>query len=415
MKLGESLQKMIDRCSRCGTCQAHCPLYLSSGLEPLVARGKVELLELLSGGKLQWNDRLAEIFSTCLLCGNCGDNCPNGVRVDRLVQEARRDLVAARGLPVLKRTVFQLLLKGDGRLGTMARLLYFYQKSGLRKLVHTTGMLKLLPGDASARESLLPVFAAGQFRKLVPQITRAENGKIKAGYFTGCMTDHVYHRTGYSVIKLLTRNGVDVVIPEQGCCGLPALAGGDYDTARELARRNIISFMRYGIDYIVVDCAGCLGTWLEYPQLTGDNHLAGMAGQVMDVSRFLVEVLGFCPHPASENTGIVTYHDPCHLKKVEGGKEYPRTLLKKITGENQFVELPAEAGMCCGSAGSFSLEHYRLSQAVVQPKVQALKKIKPDYIATGCPACMAQLEHAIKKASLPVRVVHTVELLARFV
>jgi len=411
MKLNETQEQMINRCSRCGSCQAHCPLYLATGVEPLVARGKVELLEHLIEGRLEWNDKLAEVFSTCLLCGNCGDNCPNQVRVDHLVREARRDLVAARGLPVIKRTVFQQLLKNDGRLSAAARLVCFYQRSGIQRLVRAGKVLNLLPGGLTVKESLLPRLAAGEFRKLVPRVNRGKKSTLRVAYFTGCMTNYVFHRTGRSVLNLLTGNGVEVTIPEQGCCGLPALAAGDYDTAGELARRNIAGFTQSEPDYIVVDCASCLGTLLEYPRLFDDGGTFARAEEkVMDISRFLVEVLDIKLPPATKDAGIVTYHDPCHLKRTPGGKEYPRALLKMVSGP-RFVELPADAGRCCGSAGSFNLEHYRLSREVVKPKIRALEVMQPDIIATGCPACMLHLEHAIKDASLPTRVVHTVELL----
>lgn len=403
---------MMNRCSRCGACQAYCPLYQETGREPFVARGKVELLELLEDDKLVWNDKMAEIFSTCLLCGNCGDNCPNKVKADLLVREGRRDLVEARGLPIIKRTVFEHLLKKDGRLGLAAQLLYLYQNLGIRSLVRGSGILKLLPGNLAEKESLLPRLSAKEFRKSVPQVVEVENPRFRVAYFTGCMTNYIYPQTGYSLLMVLKANGVAVVIPEQVCCGIPALASGDYDTVRELARKNLAAFAEADVDYIVTDCASCLGTWLEYPQLLPEEARAkDLAGKVIDISTFLVKLLQI-KLPKTLNLGTVTYHDPCHLKRLPGGKEHPRSLLKQLGEGTRFVEMK-DADRCCGSAGSFNITHYQLSQQVAQAKVSAVQAIQADYVATGCPACMMQLQHALKKADLPAKVAHTIELVAK--
>jgi glycolate oxidase iron-sulfur subunit len=405
------LKNMMNRCSRCGACQAYCPLYQETGLEPFVARGKVELLDLLQDSKLQWNDKLAEIFSTCLLCGNCGDNCPNKVKADLLVREGRRDLVVARGLPIIKRTVFNHLLKKDGRLGMMAKLLYLYQHSGLQQVIRKSRVLEKLPGNLDLKEKILPNLSSREFRKMVPKVIKTENSKLRVGYFTGCMTNYVYPQTGFSVLKVLKANKVEVVIPEQGCCGIPALASGDYETVRELARKNLASFNSLSLDYIVTDCASCLGTWLEYPELWQDNGVNLLVEKIMDISTFLVKILQIeLPNPV--DLGLITYHDPCHLKRVPGGRENPRALLKQITGNTRFVEMK-DADRCCGSAGSFHITHYQLSQKVVQAKVKTLESLQAQYLATGCPACMMQLSHAFSEAGLPTKVVHTMELVAK--
>ncbi|MEW6624425.1 MAG: (Fe-S)-binding protein [Bacillota bacterium] len=406
------LKKMLNRCSRCGTCQAYCPLYNETRREPFVARGKIELLELLNQGKIQWNDKSAEIFSTCLLCGNCSENCPNMVKADSLVREGRRDLVASRGLPIIKRTVFQYLLKKDGRLGVLAKMLCLYQHLGLQKLVRASKVLKVFPGDLAAKERILPPLSFREFRRQVPAVNKAADSRLKVAYFTGCMTNYVYPQTGYSLLKVLTANGVEVIIPEQVCCGIPALASGDYETTRELAVKNLTAFAQAGADYIITDCASCLGTWLEYPELlTQDPQGEQLAKKVMDISTFLVEVIEL-KLPRQVNLGIITYHDPCHLKRTKGGKTNPRSLLKSLGPQTTFVEME-NADSCCGSAGSFNLSHYRLSQQVAAKKIKAINDTYANYLTTGCPACIMQLQHAVNNSGLSVQVAHPIELIAK--
>jgi len=405
---------MLNRCSRCGACQAFCPLYSATGLEHMVARGKIELVELLQNDKLEWNSAMEEIFSLCLLCGNCGENCPNKVQGDKIVREARKDLVKTKGLPIIKRSIFEHFLTKGGRLSLLARLLYLYQQCGFQKLIRGTKILEKLPGNLGSKEALLPYLSAKEFRKNVSRINKVENKVMTVGYFTGCMTNYIYPQIGHSLLKILKAHNVEVIIPEQGCCGIPALASGDYQTFSELALRNVKEFNSIPMDYIITDCATCLGTLLEYPALIGENNQStDIVNKVIDVSNFLVKVLKIKPPTtAAGHQDVITYHDPCHLKKIEGGRQNPRALLKNFYGQNSFVEL-ATADKCCGCAGSFNLSHYNLSQKVVQPKMQELEQINADYLCTGCPACIMQLQHAVKKAGLSTKVLHTIELLAK--
>ncbi|KJS88417.1 MAG: hypothetical protein JM58_01250 [Peptococcaceae bacterium BICA1-8] len=400
----------LKKCSRCGGCQAHCPLYTETGREAYVVRGKIELLENLLAGKLEWNERLSDIFSACLLCGSCTENCPNGVMGDKLIRSARKDLVLVKGVPIVKKNIFQHLLTNNGRLNAVGKLIALYQVSGLQKLVRGTGLLKLLPGQLNKMESLLPKFSGRSFRNQVPRINNVENSKIRAAYFTGCVTNFVNHQVGSSVLEILKRNNVELIIPEQYCCGVPAVASGDMETGRILAERNINIFTELDVDYIITDCASCLSTFLEYPELYENEKAQKLIPKLIDINRFLVEVLDIKLNPKGLGKKV-TYHDPCHLKRIEGGKESPRELLKRLSPAYEFVEMKA-ADKCCGSAGSFNLTHYDLSQKVAKNKVDSVSECGALVVATACPSCMMQLEHSIAKRTNSITVKHVVELVA---
>lgn len=402
--------EVFKKCSRCGGCLAYCPLYLATNREQFVARGKVELMENVTLGNLNWNDRLADIFSTCLLCGTCTDNCPNKVEVEQLVLSARQDLVSARGLPIIKKNIFQHLLKHNGRLKTIGKLLAIYQKSGIQKLVRTTGILKALPGDLDKIERILPPISGISFREKV-SFNPIKNPKLKVAYFTGCVTNLVNLQVGDSVLKVLEANNVEVLIPEQYCCGVPALASGEKQVAKFLAEENVKNFLGLDVDYIITDCATCLSTWLKYPEILEREDVNKLSRKVMDINRFLIEVLDIRLEPA--DLGIkVTYHDPCHLKRLPQGKSAPRELLNRLNPSFERVEMDL-ADRCCGSAGSFNLTHYNLSQKVAQPKVEAILKSGAQVVTSSCPSCIMQLNHALKEAGSSIAVKHTVELAAQ--
>ncbi|MDA8228167.1 MAG: (Fe-S)-binding protein [Desulfitobacterium hafniense] len=400
--------KDLNKCSRCGGCQAHCPLFYETSMESYVARGKVELLENLRSGKIIWNDRLVDIFSTCLLCGACTENCPNGVQADKMVMRARKELVADRGLPIIKKNIFHHLLKYNGRLNAMGKCLYLYQQTGLQTFLRSSRLLNLMPMDFAKIETLLPTVASGPFHKKVPFRNAVEKHRLKVAYFTGCITNLINHNVGYSILKIMKAYGVEVIIPEQSCCGIPAFASGDFATGKILGEKNIKEFNREDVDYIIFDCATCLTTWLDYPELMESEEAGKLAGKLMDVNRFLVEVLDIKLAP--REMGVkVTYHDPCHLKRTKNGRTAPRELLKRLSPAYEFVEMGL-ADRCCGSAGSFNISHYRLSQKVAARKVESIQASGANVVASACPSCMMQLAHALKNETSDVTVKHLVEL-----
>lgn len=408
----KTYSEYLQKCSRCGGCQAHCPLFYETGRETFVARGKIELLEKMQAGELTWTDKMAELFSTCLLCGACTENCSNGVKTDQLVRMARKDLVVRRGLPLIKKNIFQHLLAYNGRLNLAGKLLCFYQKTGLQKLVRSTGVLKLLPGEWASLESLLPTFPGRAFRSRVPYLNKVDNPRLRVAYFTGCATNLIFHNIGYSVLKVLRSQKVEVIVPDQWCCGVPAFVGGDFKTGKLLGERNIEQFRKLPVDYIICDCASCLSTWLEYPELLESEEALKIVPKVMDINRFLVEVLDirFDPPPL----GIkVTYHDPCHLKRTTNGRSSPRELLKRLSPGYEFVEM-AFADRCCGSAGSFNLSHYLLSQKVAERKIGSILDSGADIVTSACPSCIMQLGHSLRKNNINAEAKHVIELVAKY-
>jgi glycolate oxidase iron-sulfur subunit len=400
----------LNKCSRCGGCQAHCPIFYETGREQFVARGKIELLDNLQSGKLTWNDKLAEIYSTCLLCGACTENCPNGVKTDKLVMMARKDLVASRGLPIIKKNVFQHLLRYNGRLNIAGKGLYLYQKTGLQKLIRGSGLLNLMPNDLAKIETLMSEVANKPFRKKVPYRNTVDNPRLKVAYFTGCVTNLINHSVGYSILKIMKAYGVEVIIPKQACCGVPAFASGDFATGSFLGEQNVNEFSKEKVDYILYDCATCLSTCLDYPELLESKKASDFSKKLMDVNRFLVEVLDIQMDPP-EIGKKVTYHDPCHLKRTENGKSAPRELLKRLSPAYEYVEMGL-ADRCCGSAGTFNLSHYRLSQKVANRKVKSIQESGAEIASSSCPSCMMQLDHSLKNKQSNVPVKHIVELVA---
>jgi glycolate oxidase iron-sulfur subunit len=396
----------ILRCSRCGKCRSVCPVFAEIPSEPYVARGKVQLYKAMQNKVLKPTEKLRELLSFCLLCGQCAENCSNGVNTEEIVLRARSELVDQSGLPFIKRNAFQHFLHNNGRLTAAARLIYLYQRSGLSGLFKK---ISLLPEALKDKEKLLPAMAARPLRSQLPAVINP-SGKVKGkvGYFTGCMSQYVFTETGKNVAKILARTGIQVYVPEQYCCGMPALTAGDVNSTVELARKNVAAFRETGVEVVVTDCATC-GSALKnkYPHLLGEE----LPFQVYDISQFLVNNVDIKNlQPNRPNPAVVTYHDPCHLARHMKIKEEPRELLMSIPGI-EYVEL-YDAHRCCGASGSFQLEHRRLAAQIGAHKAKNIQNTGARVVAAGCPSCRMQLERVLETAGCSgMQVVHPVDLL----
>jgi glycolate oxidase iron-sulfur subunit len=416
--------EQVVRCNKCGFCQEVCPTYKVTGQEFAVARGRNRLMRLVVDGRLalEGEPELKEYLYTCLLCGACTVVCPSGVPTDKLVAAARADLTRRQGLPFLYRTALHGVLRSPRRVAVPMTLLRLYQNSGVRWVARHTGLLRLF-GTLGQVEGILPGVPRSSLRARL----RARGGtavygtpaggpgsapRRRVAYFLGCVTDNLFPPVGEALIGVLERNGYQVVVPENMCCGVAHRAYGDLAAAEELARQNLAILAGTGADLVVTDCATCAHTLREYVDLLADDprHAAAAAelsGKVREVSQLLVEE-GF-----QEPTGVledtVTYHDPCHLSRGMGVRTQPRQILRSIPGL-QFRELP-EADWCCGGAGSYNVTHHGLSVRILERKMDNFRETGARLLATSCPSCLLQLGFGLRRAGLGARVVHPVQLL----
>lgn len=397
------------KCIRCGLCQMVCPIYAELGFEPAVARGKVRLVKEIIEGNVAVSPRLKEIMDLCLNCKACTANCPPLVQTDKLVLAARAHIAEKEGLSLPVKAALHHFLPSSDMQGFAAKMAYFYQHSGVQKLVRSSGVLDAVSADMARQEGLMPHFAPQTFRSSLSRRPRKKGGKIRVAYFLSCMTNMINPDLGGAVIDILERNDCEVVIPpDVQCCGTPHLAYGDREMAKKLASRNVQLLMETGAEYIIVDCATCGGALKEYGELAPEA--VDFAAKVRDISEFLVDVIGV-KAGNKPIEAIVTYHDSCHLNRGQGVRSQPREILKSIPGL-VFKEMP-EADRCCGGAGSFGMNHYELSQRILDRKLDNAIGVNAAVIATGCPACRMQIEHGISRRKLAMTVGHPVELLAK--
>ena len=412
----KELSSQAARCVKCGTCLTHCPIYAETLSEISTPRGKLSLIESIASGEIRFTRKLQDILFSCLMCDSCGESCPNQVKVGNILLASRKELAHHRGLSPLKKILF-------GSLRAMP--LVFRTGSLLQGL-----LLKRIPGESGLhlRFSLplldsrrfIPPIAKDFFCDLHPGLVTAQTEKKRVGYFPGCVTNYLFPRIGTATLRVLTRHGVSVITPpNQTCCGLMAFAAGDWKTAKRSALANMEAFEKHGVTTIITTCASCAAALkIFYPQLFQDadahtrDRVKQFSGSVTDISRFLARDLGLTSElgkipPEHKHRPVITYHDPCHLKRTLGIYEEPRELLKALPNL-AFAEMP-NASRCCGMGGTFTITHYDLSMKIIKHKLDSLASMGASLIATGCSGCLLQLVDGIHQRGLKTRALHLVE------
>lgn len=414
------LEDQLTACMRCGMCQAVCPLYAETGREADVARGKLALLDGLVGQMFDDPKGVHERLMRCLLCGSCAANCPSGVKVMSIFLKARAILAGYLGMSPLKQAIFRRLLVRPAFFNILlewgAKLQGVFVKP-VDDLLGTSCARFMSPLTARHFKPL----AVTPFHRMVQSLsTRPGSSGLRVGFFVGCLVDKIFPEVGQAILKSLRHHQVGIFLPaDQGCCGMPALSSGDLETFNELVRHNLALFAAEEFDFLVTGCATCTSTIKQiWPLLARGltavelEQVHAIAAKAMDISQFLVNSLAIAP--AQRGTGYeekyVTYHDPCHLKKLLGVSRQPRALL--LAGSAHGFKEMAEADRCCGCGGSFNIHYYAVSQAIGKRKRDSIVRSQCSVVATSCPACMMQISDLLSHAREPIQVKHVIEIYA---
>ncbi|MEO8713889.1 MAG: glycolate oxidase subunit GlcF [Acetobacteraceae bacterium] len=397
---------VLRTCVHCGLCTATCPTFLLLGDELDSPRGRIYLIKDMLETASPATEEVVLHIDRCLSCLSCMSTCPSGVNYMHLVDHARHHIEETYRRPWhdrLLRAVLAAILPRPGvfRLALMgARLAR--PLAGLIPPAHQMGrrmraMLALAPGQLPEAPSVAGVHP--------PQGAR----RARVALLAGCAQQVLGPEINAATIRLLTRLGVEVVVPPSaGCCGALTHHMGKRDATMDSARANVAAWTREieadGLDAVVVNASGCGTTVKDYGFLFRTDRLAGQAKQVaeltVDITEFLTRI-GYAP--TREAPGLtVAYHSACSLQHGQQVTVEPKALLR--TAGFTVVE-PVEPHICCGSAGTYNILQPEIAERLRERKLENLRAVRPDLIAAGNIGCLTQL------AGGGIPTVHTIELL----
>jgi glycolate oxidase iron-sulfur subunit len=471
-----SFQAGLEACIHCGLCLSACPTFALLGAEPDGPRGRIALLGAAARGEIDLHAQPARThLDRCLGCRACETACPSGVPFGHLLEQGRSALVAAepttpagRGKTMLRRSLLGLLARRR-TLRALARVAAFAERTGLLRLAQglplpppLAAALRLTPpaalhGPRPPDRGLLPADGPGPRRGAV-------------ALFRGCVQDAGLGAVHSATVALLRARGYDVhLVPEQTCCGALARHAGETAIAEALARRNRAAFAAPEVADlpIVVNAGGCAATLAEdgrhaegppeiahaaqspaaasSPEPTGGSERSDLAlgPRIVDLSAFLAASDASAPAdggasasgrdatsgPVDLDDGAITpsmqppdqvarhglprvaYLDSCHLRHGLGVAEAPRRLIA-AQAACEAVELP-HPDRCCGSAGTYNLLQPELAEAVLARRLDDLRAARPDIVVVANPGCQLQLLEGVRRAGLPIEVLHLAQWLAR--
>ncbi|MDA8163345.1 MAG: (Fe-S)-binding protein [Desulfobacteraceae bacterium] len=397
-------------CTRCGSCNAVCPVYDLTRHERFSPRGKARLFSdiVRGGGSNGLSSRDTKLFETlgaCLQCGACSYVCPAGVEVDSNVRKLRQaNSLPGPGLPygLLKRPrllsgLAQFFFMLPGRSGLMCRL------SGLLDAFSSGEAASFIMSQISSR----PAISRG-LEGVGRRLGYLEGGPRPA-FFLGCIQNYIYPEIAEAIARHL---GPRLIAPAgQTCCGLPAWSSGLKDDARALALINIKAMQEVDCDVIVTGCASCASMIRRWPELFDDGRekeaAIKIASMVSEFSDFISKSK-HVPAISSRYAGLsMTYHAPCHQRFILGGSGAAKALLQQAA-PGEFIPVPEG---CCGHGGVFSLKHAGLSRAILKKRLDAVKDNGVDLIVTTCSGCLLQFRSAVPVDG-GLKAVHIAEFLS---
>ncbi len=395
--------KTIGHCIRCASCLNVCPVYELVGGQVYGDIYTGSIGSLLTGF-LSSPESTEKIQELCLGCGKCLDYCPARIDIPGLILQMRAGVREKIPPPFLQKLMIDKLLPRK-------KLLDISLKTASPVSRFIPGLPKLAPKPFSAR-----------CRSIRQQVSVPKR-KGTVAFFYGCMIDYVYPDIGEAVVEVLNRAGYRVLMPEQICCGAPALYSGLEKSAAKMARKNMESWGSQldAFDYILTACPTCtLVLKKQWPRLLKDDPIALQVGTVAAKA---VDFISFVhllqeenrewidlPEKMKHRPAAVTYHYSCHLKNELGVREEPREVLSELPGV-EWLEMK-EADRCCGFAGTYSVKLPEISGELLKRNVGNIKKSGASNVLVDCPGCLLSLRTGLEQANSRIRALHSAVFMA---
>jgi glycolate oxidase iron-sulfur subunit len=386
---GREAEDILRTCVHCGYCNATCPTYQLLGDERDGPRGRIYLIKEMLENNTATRETQVHL-DRCLTCRSCETTCPSGVNYNRLLEIGRSVVEGMVDRPAMERV----------------------QRKAILETVPEPARLKPLLTLGNLARPIIPE----PVKRNIPRVTKTSESwpdtphARKVLLLEGCVQSVTHPQINLAAAKVLDRLGVQA-LPAPGCCGALSHHMSQEEQTLETARRNIERWwpmIEASAEAVLLTATGCAPTVLEYGRLLqGDatyaEKAARLSGLAMDISEFIgnqdlqpLEPLNLAGQP-------IAFHAPCSLQ--HGLKRQGR--VEALLTDMGFRLTPvADAHLCCGSAGTYSVLQRDLSHRLLENKIRNLEAGNPTLIATANIGCLEHLQGATD-----LRLVHWIELL----
>jgi Fe-S oxidoreductase len=390
-KVDTELRRVYDICAGCRRCLPLCPSFkvLFDRLDADAVDGDVEKLPAADA---------REVVDLCYQCKLCFNHCPytppHRWQVDfpRLMLRARASEARRQGVSRQDRMLGNTDLVGKVG-GLTAPLSNWANEMAIGRAI-----LEAVAGIH--RDRTLPKFYRETFRKwFAARARRAAQGSgapstapPRIAFFATCTVDYNAPAIGKAAVRVLERNGVDITVPEQRCCGMPFLDGGAVDDAKALIRANVASLapaVREGRTIVVPGPTCSYMLKQEYPWLDGSEDARLVAANTRDLFEFIagLHAEGRLDTAFTGRARKIAYHVPCHLRAQNIGTK-SADVLRAVLGADVTV---IERCSAVDGTWGFKREYFDLSMRVAKPLFDAIGAAGADTVATDCPLAALQI------------------------
>lgn len=366
-----------EHCIRCTICVENCPVFRVNPDFPGPKQAGPDAQRF----RMEREKSVDKWVLLCSQCKRCNMACPCGVEPAEIILRAQQKY----GLQH-PRTLAHLLFANNYYLSALGSLTapmankIAAMKIG-KKIFHAMGIATYIP---------FPKFS---FKTMRGKNKRKAKAAKRVALFYGCFINFYRPDIGRKIIRLLESFNVDVVLPPQWCCGLPALGNGNLAIARYFAQKNAASLSNYidagyEIIYTCTSCGLCL--LHDYPGILEMPQGKKIAENTRDLHEYIIGLIddGYIEPQFGEVKRKIAYHIPCHLRAL--GIGYPAAkIMKMIPG----LECEIFDDTCCGLNGSYGFKKTNEATAVQlgNRAVSLIKKTKAENIMADCGSCRMQL------------------------
>ncbi len=401
-------EQILRKCVHCGFCTATCPTYLTLGDELDSPRGRIYLIKDMLENDRAADEKTVKHIDRCLSCLSCMTTCPSGVHYMHLVDHARAHIENTYKRPLVDRLYRNILAMV---LPYPKRFRFALRAAKLAKPF--AGMMSKFAvfGPAVAMLDLAPKQISKSRALTGPGTKAAKNSKkYRVAILSGCAQQVLDPTINNATIELLTRLGVEVIVPkDETCCGSLVHHMGREEAAHRFAIQNIDAWTNEiengGLDAIIITASGCGTTIKDYGHMLRDMPHAAQAAIISKLAKDITEFLHSIELPVHQNNNDLTiaYHSACSLQHGQKVVDQPKLLLKNAGFKIKDI---AEGHLCCGSAGVYNIMQKEIADQLKTRKIGNIKNANADIVAAGNIGCLTQIADGID-----IPVVHTVELL----
>lgn len=338
MKNLADFKDSIHKCSKCGLCQAECPIYQITGNDCSVSRGQFVMLEGVLHGKLKMSKVINRYLDLCLKCGKCTQFCPSDIDVVDVIVSAKSEYFKSH---------------------SFERVKTFFQK----------------------------YFIFGLIPRIIRTFIRPTKSQIfekKVLYFGGCGSKL---KGDKALVKLMNSIGIEVVNPLFHCCGVPYFVRGDLKEFCNSIKSYVKILKKYNIREVVTTCASCEKSLKDYIKWVGVN----ISEEDIEILKN-VKVKNIYEYLREQKIQLalkkrvkVTCHKPCNINNFEDIE-----WLLKNTENLEYAEMQG-FDECCGLNGLSKINEYKIMKNIFNKKKKNIQNTQASYVLTSCLGCETAL------------------------